>query len=158
MKKRFNIYNRFILRFAGIYFLLVSCPVLGQVKQKKQLTAADYHLWSTLRAKKISDKGNWASYLLQYESKRDTLFVKSTKGNIAYAYPRGVEGQFNGEIWFGCKMHDTLTLQNLLTGNIQYTPNVNSFVFTQNGKYLLQFLKECPVLKKRYRLFDKIKY
>lgn len=143
MKKRFNTYKLFILRFTGIYFLLVSCSMLGQVKQKKQLTAADYHLWSTLRAKKISDKGNWASYLLQYGSKRDTLFVKSTMGNTTYRYPRGVEGQFSGETWFGCKMRDTLALQNLLTGDIQYTPKVNSFVFTQNGKYLLLFLKEA---------------
>lgn len=141
MKKRFKAYQRFILRFAGVYFLLVSCPMSGQVKQKKQLTAADYHLWSTLRAKKISDKGNWASYLLEYESKQDTLFVKSTKKSITYAYPRGFEGSFNGEAWFGCKMHDTLALQNLVTGSLQYTPNVSSFAFTKNGKYLLQFLK-----------------
>lgn len=142
MKKRCKPYQRFILQFTGIYFLLVSCPIMGQETQKKHLTAADYHLWSTLRVRNISDKGQWASYLLQYQSKEDTLFVKSTKGNITYAYPRGFEGSFNGEKWFGCKIHDTLVLQNLLTGERQHTPNVSSFVFTKNGRYLLQFLKE----------------
>ncbi|MBW4361048.1 alpha/beta hydrolase family protein [Flavobacterium taihuense] len=143
MKKRCKAYQRFILESMGIYFLFLSCLMMGQVKQKKQLTAADYHLWSTLRTKTISDKGNWASYQLQYESKKDTLFVKSTKGNIRYAYPHGYEGSFNGEKWFGCKMHDTLVMQNLVTGDLQYTPNVSSFVFTKNGKYLLQFLKQA---------------
>ncbi len=116
---------------------------MGQEKQKRQLTDADYHLWSTLRAKTISDKGHWVSYQLQYESKKDTLFVKSTKGNISYAYPRGYEGRFGGEKWFGCKRHDTLVMQNLETGDLQYTSNVSSFVFTKNGKYLLLFLKQA---------------
>lgn len=141
MKKRFIAYLRFILRVIGFYFLLISCPSIGQGKQKKQLTAADYQLWSTLRAKKISNQGNWASYQLQYQSKKDTLFVKNTKGDRVYTFPRGFEGEFNGETWFGCKMQDTLALQNLVTGDLHYTPNVSSFAFTKNGKYLLQFLK-----------------
>lgn len=141
MKKRFITYQRFILRFIGVCFLLVSCPSIGQVKQKRQLTAADYQLWSRLRSKKISDQGNWASYQLQYESKKDTLFVKSTREERVYAFPRGIDGEFNGETWFGCKMEDTLALQNLVTGDLHYTPNINSFAFTKNGKYLLQFLK-----------------
>ena len=43
-------------------FLLVACPNYGQVLPKKAVTTADYHLWGTLYADKISEKGNWISF------------------------------------------------------------------------------------------------
>ena len=141
MKKRLMAYRYFSFWFCRICFLLCF-PLMGKAQSKRALTAADYHLWSTLRARTISDKGQWASYLLQYESKKDTLFIKSTTSGKTHAFPRGIAGQFNGEQWFGCKMHDTLALQNLVTGELHYTPKVTHFAFTANRRYLLQFLKQ----------------
>lgn len=148
MKKN-NISNSVrIRRLLRLYFLLIPFLINGQIKQKRQLTVDDFDKWSTLWIKKLSDKGEWASYTLKYELHRDTLFVQKTEGDTKYAFPNGHDGKFNREEWFASQMHDTLALQNLIKGTIEYTPNVSSFTFTTNGKYLLVFFNE-PEGKKR---------
>jgi hypothetical protein len=110
--KKTNISNKNpILWLVSFCFLLISSLINGQIKQKRQLTADNYDRWSTLWPKKISDKGEWASYALQYEQHQDTLFVKQTEGNVKYVFPNGHDGIFNKEEWFACQMRDTLALQ-----------------------------------------------
>jgi dipeptidyl aminopeptidase/acylaminoacyl peptidase len=119
-------------------FCLVACPSFGQGKQKKQLTAADYHLWSRLLAERISDGGQWVSYRYLYASHQDTLFVKSTVHEARYAFPRGKEGLFNGENDFACiGANDSLWVRNLKSGSLTQYPNIADFSFSGNGKYLL---------------------
>ena len=66
--------------WALFIFVLVACPLLGQVKQKKQLTPVDYPLWGTLQLEELSERGNWVSYSMRYnEQPTDTLFLKNTK-------------------------------------------------------------------------------
>jgi dipeptidyl aminopeptidase/acylaminoacyl peptidase len=131
----------FLRLFSFLFILLAACPVMGQVKQKKQLTAADYHLWSTLAPHKISDKGKWTSYSLSYESGADTLFLKSTSGKATYAYPQGYNDTFNAEQWFACQTtENTLRLRNLSTNSVEEIPNVKRYAFTSNGKYLILLL------------------
>lgn len=139
--KRMECHKSFLVRLAGYYFLLVACPVFGQVLPKKTLTEADYHLWSTLVNLGISDHGQWSSYLLQYEQ-ADTLFVKHTKTGKTFAFPKTYDGQFNGEEWFACKRNDTLRLQDLKTGQFSLMPHINNYSFSGDGKYLLLTCRE----------------
>ncbi len=142
MKKNNNSNSGKILRLLSFYFLLLPLLTNGQIKQKRQLTADDYDKWSTLWPKKVSDKGEWVSYAVQYESHVDTLFVQNARQDTKYAFPNGQNGKFNKEEWFACQIHDTLVLKNLEKGTLQYTPNVNNYTFTSNGKFLLIFLNE----------------
>lgn len=126
----------FFYRLTTYCFLLVGCSVIGQVLQKKTVPEEDYHLWSDMLSHSISDRGGWASYSLQYDT-ADTLFAISTKNRKKYLFPRGTNGVFNGENWFACKQNDTLVLQDLTSGKVNYFPKISSYSFSGNGKYLI---------------------
>ncbi|WP_281323473.1 S9 family peptidase [Flavobacterium aestivum] len=137
-------YKPFVAGLTGFIFWLVTCPQLwGQDNQKRFLTKEEYSLWSKLVARKLSNNGDWASYLLLYESKKDTLFVKSTKNNVTYYFPNAKDGEFNGESEFACIARDTLLLQNLSTGNLNKTPNVYDFAFSSNEHFLAVLIKQA---------------
>lgn len=122
-----------------ILFLL-ACPVSGQVNKTKQLTASDYKLWSNLTTESISEQGRWVSYSLSYESTMDTLFVKNTVTDKTFEFAKGFKGKFLGETWFGCLLPENrFHLQNLITGKIQVVDQVQSFVFVNEGQYILLF-------------------
>ena len=141
--KKFWTYQQFVIGFAVFMFWLVTCPLWGQANQKRPLTKADYALWGKLVARKLSSEGNWASYLLWYESKKDTLFVKNTKNKVTYPFPNARDGIFNGESHFGCIARDTLLLQNLTTGMVTKIEGVTDFAFSGNKKYLLLLKKQA---------------
>lgn len=121
---------------------LVTTPCWAQELPKRALTKSDYSLWSKLLAEKLSNKGQWVSYVLMYESKKDTLFVKSTKGNITYSFANAKEGAFNGESLFACIARDTLLLMNLKSGRLTKTANVHDFSFSGNNLFLSLLLKQ----------------
>ncbi|MHB1146953.1 MAG: alpha/beta hydrolase family protein [Lutibacter sp.] len=119
---------------------LITCPVIGQVRETKQLTPADYNLWSTLNAEAISDQGKWVSYSLSYESGLDTLFVKSTETEQTVAFAKGFDGKFIGDAWFVCMLPENrFQLQNLLTGKVQKVDQVQRFVLVNEGQYIILF-------------------
>lgn len=135
-------------RLIAVFLLLFLCPIFGQGTQKKDLTAADYHLWSYLNADKISDKGNWISYSIIYQSGRDTLFVKNSKGTINYSFPEGNEGTFCGEKWFACiNKEKELKIINLKNGKQEQIVNVKSYSYSADGKYVI-ILKQTSSAKK----------
>ncbi|WP_284653152.1 alpha/beta hydrolase family protein [Flavobacterium terrisoli] len=134
------IYNQNILRASCfLFFVLVSCSVMGQVKQKKQLTPADYHLWSTMESTGISKTGLWVSYGLHYNSDRDTLFVRKNDGKITYSYPFGTRGKFCGDSWFACDNGKAMSLTNLKNGKLEVFTAAGDYEFSSNGKYLFVF-------------------
>ncbi|ESU25977.1 hypothetical protein FLJC2902T_29900 [Flavobacterium limnosediminis JC2902] len=119
-----------------LFLLVVACPLWGQVKQKKHLTAQDYHLWSELHPDKISDNGNWVSYALRYESGEDTLFVKNRNGKTT-AFPKGKNGNFSKEEWFVCLQPDNkLNILDIKTGKQQTVSDVADYKIAANGNYL----------------------
>lgn len=126
---------------AACCFLLTACTVLGQAKQKKPLTESDYKLWGTLSNQLVSDQGGWVSFGMQYEN-ADTLFVKNAASGKTVAYPGGSDGEFGGESWFACKRSDTLSLQNLNSGQVSYLQKISRFSFSAAGKYLLLCYRE----------------
>jgi dipeptidyl aminopeptidase/acylaminoacyl peptidase len=134
-KKKFYILNWL--------FLSVSCLMTGQVQIKKDIKAADYHLWSTLTLDKLSQDGKWLSYNLEYKGIADTLFVKNKAIKTTYAIPYGYYGNFAGNQWFACLSSDgALTVLNLKNGNKEIIPNVSSYSFLANGKYLAFITKD----------------
>lgn len=136
-------YRHLFIGLAGFFFWLTACPQSwGQDNQKRFLTTEEYSLWSKPVARKLSDSGNWVSYLLMFESKKDTLFVKNTKDNVTYAFPNARDGEFNRESDFACIANDTLLLQNLQTGIRSKIPAVFDFAFSANGKFLVTLIKQ----------------
>jgi dipeptidyl aminopeptidase/acylaminoacyl peptidase len=147
VKKRFNfVLNRqakCLPLWALLFFVLVACPLLGQVKQKQQLTPADYPLWGTLRLEELSERGQWVSYSMQYEEQQtDTLFLKNTETKKTIAFPKGSGGKFNKEDSFTCLTTAGLTAINLKTNQQQLIPNVATFAFSKNGKYRIVLKKD----------------
>lgn len=120
---------------------------MGQAKQKKQLTPADYHLWSTLESPNLSNTGLWISYSLRYASGNDTLFVRRNDGKKTFAYPLGSKGKFCSEEWFACNNGTDMNLTNLKSGKVEIFKNVMDYEFSSSGKYLFVISKE-PNLKK----------
>jgi len=120
-----------------IFFVLVSCSVMGQAKQKKLLTPSDYHLWSTLDISDISGKGNWVSYGLRYASEKDTLFVKRSDDKKTYSYPQSRKGKFCGESWFATQQgNGALMLTKLNSGKQTTFEGVSDYEFSANEKFL----------------------
>lgn len=122
-----------------LFFVLVSCSVMGQAKQKKQLTPADYHLWSTMESTGISKTGLWVSYGLHYNSDKDTLFVRRNDGKKTYSYPLGARGKFCGDSWFACGNGKAMSLTNLKNGKLEVFTAASDYDFSSNGKYLFVF-------------------
>jgi dipeptidyl aminopeptidase/acylaminoacyl peptidase len=128
--------------WALFIFVLVACPLLGQVKQKKQLTPADYPFWGTLQLEELSERGKWVSYMMQYEQHTDTLFLKNTQNKKTTPFPKGSEGKFNKEDAFACLTPAGLAAINLKTNQQQFIPDAVAFAFSENGKYRIVLKKD----------------
>lgn len=116
-----------------MFFLVAAaCPVLGQV----QLKPAEYNKWSELRPGMLSDKGNWASYSVHYDS-ADTLFIASTKDSRSYGFAAATDGVFYDERWFACKTEAAFELTDLISGTTEKLAAVDRFAFV-NGKLLME--------------------
>lgn len=121
-----------------IFFVFVSCSLLGQVAPKKHLTEADYHLWSAMEMKEVSAKGDWVSYYLAYKSKNDTLFVRNKTATKTYAFPKGSEGRFAKDSRFACMLPEkVLSIVNLKTGSTRAKKDVKQYAFSSDGLTLI---------------------
>jgi dipeptidyl aminopeptidase/acylaminoacyl peptidase len=130
-------------RFMMLAVFFASFFGFSQKSQKKELTAADYHLWSSSRQLKLSENGKWLSYLLYYGNGRDTLFVKSSKGTKTYSFPGASKGEFCGDRWFfyrtpneELKITDlTTSKQETIQGVVQYNlrAKTNDLIILKKG-------------------------
>ncbi|WP_426484651.1 S9 family peptidase [Flavobacterium sp. 2] len=134
--------KNFFIRVTCFMFWLVTCPSsLGQANQKRLLTTEDYKLWSNLIPRNLSEYGNWSEYLLQYPSRKDTLFVQHNTTGKRYAFPLGRDGRFNAELEFGCITGDTLILQNLRSGVLRKIPHGQALGFSADHRFTVLILK-----------------
>ncbi|WP_163399688.1 S9 family peptidase [Flavobacterium fluviatile] len=92
--------KRVLVFYIVLASLLISFFGFAQKKHKKQLTAADYHLWSYLKAEKLCENAKWVSFSVSYENGNDTLFVKNSTGTRTFNFPRAGKGEFIGDNWF----------------------------------------------------------
>ena len=111
---------------------------MGQVAQKKYLTEADYHLWSTMEMQAVSAKGNWVSYHLAYESGNDTLFVRNKEATKTHAFAKGYDGKFANDVFFTCMLpENVLAVVNLKTGVVKQIKGVLHHAVSSDGKTLI---------------------
>ncbi|MEO0045131.1 MAG: hypothetical protein RL705_322 [Bacteroidota bacterium] len=121
-----------------LFFLVVSCSVMGQVTSQKNLTEADYPLWSTMEMEAVSAKGDWVSYHLAYESGNDTLFVRHKNATKTHAFPKGYDGRFAKDSWFACMMSESvLEIVNLKSGLRRQMKGVSQYAFSNDGLTLI---------------------
>ncbi len=127
-----------LFRLFGMLFVLVACPVKGQVLTQKKLTEKDYTLWSTLQIDQLSTKGTWVSYQNKYESGMDTLFVKHTQNNKQYFFAKGFDSHFKNDSYFTCLVVGKgLVIQDLDKGKQQVIAAVVSYSLSSGNDYLI---------------------
>ena len=117
-------------------FLLLCFTSIAQLK--KHLTQDDYSQWSTFSNLALSETGNWVSYKLNYENKEDTLFVKSTRENKIYSFPKGTNGKFlKGSVFTFQEPEKRLIVINLDTQRKIELSDVARFEIVNNGKHII---------------------
>ncbi|UFH36532.1 alpha/beta hydrolase family protein [Flavobacterium acetivorans] len=111
---------------------------MGQIKEKKQLTAADYALWAKLGPQELSDNGQWVSYNLSYESHQDTLFVRDTHTLKTYALAKGKNGKFSKDDFFTYfAAPDTLNVLDLKKDKVKIFSHVKDYLFANDDRFLI---------------------
>lgn len=134
--------NSFYISLSLVLFFilpLVTCPLLGQVVQKKQLTAADYSLWGNLDMDKIAPNEKWVSYKMSYENNVDTLFVRSTFNDKTYCFPSAKQSIFTKDNLFVCYSKEDFVIENLETGNKEIITGVVDYSYS--FQYNLLFIQ-----------------
>lgn len=139
----------------GVIFFLLFCPACalwGQATEKMDLTPKDYHLWHHLLDPKISDNGNWASYLLHYQNAEDTLVLQHISNKQRYEFPNGSEPRFLGERWFVYKTAKALEIFDLEIHSKQQVPNIITYKVSPNNEYLFALSEKIANEKREKRL------
>ena len=133
-RKSYEVLKNFYI----VFFVLVSCSVLGQVAQKKNLTEQDYALWGTMEMQAVSAKGDWVSYHTAYESGNDTLFVRNKEATKTHAFAKGNDDKFAKDRWFACMLPESvLAVVNLKTGVTRQINGVTQYAFSSDGSTLI---------------------
>lgn len=159
-KREANLSFSISLIFALIFILLfilplVACPLWGQVVQKKQLNAADYHLLGELNFEKISDNGKWATYHMIYQNSIDTLFVDNTTEKKRHFFSSGSNGLFLGDRNFICMTPEGLQFLNLdtfeqktiaLSAQYVYLPLLGRLILLNSQNELVIMDKQGKIL------------
>ncbi|MGE6353977.1 prolyl oligopeptidase family serine peptidase [Flavobacterium sp. NPDC079362] len=123
--------------------LLISFFGFAQNNPKKQLTAADYHLWSYLKAEKLSENAKWVSFSVSYENGSDTLFVKNSKGTKIYNFSGAGKGEFIGDNWFcAISLKGELLITDLLTSKQEITAKVLRYDLRVGTKDIILLKKQ----------------
>src|SRR5690606_27097940 len=125
-----------ILKYSLVFFY--SLMLSGQSAVKKNITPKEYGLWHTLTYLKFSSDGNWASYRLNYQGTHDTLFVKNTRNDITYSFPKGNQRKFthNGNYFLAELTNKRLCALNLADGQKNWYDNVISYQISGPGEHI----------------------
>jgi dipeptidyl aminopeptidase/acylaminoacyl peptidase len=118
-----------------------SCPLVGQVSHKKQLTEEEYDKWGTLGIKALSDNGKWTSYEMTYKNQNDTLFLQSTNTKMSFSFPRGRDSRFAGEKLFAYMVGDELRIYNLINHKNVIIKDVLSYDLNAGQKCIITLHK-----------------
>lgn len=128
-----------------VFFMLycLSCPLWGQAGIKEDLTPRDFSKWHHLYDPKISDNGKWASFLLSYENRVDTLVLQNITSKEKIYIPRGSDPQFiNNANWVFYRQNDSLQLFNLESRSTKTFINALDYRVSKDLKYLSIFSAE----------------
>lgn len=110
---------------------------------KAKLTPKDYNKWSTLIQENLSPNGKWVSYILEYDSGKDTLFAKNTITLKQYYFPEANNADFSNDgHWLTANQDNNVLLQNLITGELKSIDFGIKANFFLEDKYLVVLLKK----------------
>jgi len=133
----YDIIFKSIFLFSFFILPLVTCLLWGQVVQKKELTAADYPLWSTVNADKMAPNEKWISYRINYENGIDTLFVRSTITKKTYSFVAGKKSIFIKNNGFICETANGLQILNLESAQQQTMVGVKAYQYAEESDQLI---------------------
>lgn len=118
--------------------MLMSCPLIGQGIQQKQIAPEDYSAWGKLFLSELSEKGDWVSYKMSYEEGTDTLFIQNTKVATLYKIPKGSSGKFFKEEIYMCLLPDKKGVAiNLKSEKQNVLENVNDIELIEKTKMIV---------------------
>lgn len=125
------------LHLMGLYCALTGYKVQAQAV-KQPVNVAEYPLWGTLYTDRLSGKGRWISYLMDYDTGADTLFVSSTDGKKNYKFPDSGSGAFCREETFAfMDKEGALTLLDLASGHKTVLGKIAAYSFAAHGNCLI---------------------
>lgn len=120
------------------FVVFLTCSLMGQVSNKKDLTEAEYNLWSTMSIQAVAPNAEWLSYNVAYKSNLDTLFVTNKAAIKKYAFPKGYDGRFANDNWFACMQPERiLSVLNVKTGALRQIEKVINFGFSSTNSILV---------------------
>ncbi|WP_116787825.1 alpha/beta hydrolase family protein [Flavobacterium psychrotrophum] len=121
-----------------IALLIQVLPVASQIQSSK-VKPEDYHKWGTLSVGTLSPDGKWASYRMEYEQDKDTLFIKRVQDLYTRAFVSVKTGAFSPDSsFFICHMqNDSLYVYNLNTFEIKKYGAISRFEFSKKGNYIV---------------------
>ena len=140
--------------FLNIILLFFSISILFAQSEKKTITPDDYDQWQSISSTIISDDGKWIAYELSKVEGNDTLFVKNVETDSTYKFNQASHLLFSMDSKWAAfsigyseeemeKMRKSnkpiqmkMGLLNLETGKDIVFEDVNSFTFSEDGKYL----------------------
>ncbi|MEL1240358.1 S9 family peptidase [Flavobacterium flavipallidum] len=119
----------------------------GYAQEKKlPLTAAEFHKWPGLIREKISDNGQWISFVLSYRNDQDSLFIQNTANNQRLSFPKGKDMQFSPDgNWAMVSSPQQMALVNLKNNQTETISDVVKNEFSANSRF-------CSFLQKGNRL------
>jgi len=131
----------------AVVSLMVHPAAHCQSPPLKELTVADYGQWSSLRQTQLSSNSEWTSYILTYDSGQDTLFVKGTKQDTQYVFPKGFRASFSENArWCAVYQPEGLHLIDMKGGKQRFLQGVTDAVFATDDKYAVLFEQEKKAL------------
>jgi dipeptidyl aminopeptidase/acylaminoacyl peptidase len=141
---KFNYLNLTIVLILFFTLPLITCPLWGQVVQKKQLSPADYSLWGEAHLDKISPDEKWASYNMSYQDGKDTLFVRNIKNYKTYHVASGYNSIFSNNSKFVCQTQEGLQIINLHSAKQETISGADQYSYCPETNYLIFIITSGP--------------
>jgi len=137
--RRLYAFRALFLPFLVLLFILplVTCPLWGQVVQKKNLMPDSYPQWDDVALDKISPDQKWASFKLRYKNGSDTLFVRNVASLKTYNFPAAKNGVFSYGRMFFCQTGKDLIIINLSNGRKEIIKDVIDFDYFERKDQLI---------------------
>jgi len=128
--------------FVSFFILpLVTCPLKGQVMQKKKLDQASYKLWSNFEIDQTAPDEKWVSYGINYAYKSDTLFLRNVADGRTYSFPSAVKSLFTKNNLFLFMKGDTLTTINPENGKKNIITSAAHYEYSYLNNLLLVYIR-----------------
>ncbi|WP_067151799.1 S9 family peptidase [Pseudotamlana agarivorans] len=142
-----NTFNKLKVVLACL-FLVFPIALFSQKTTKLKVTENDYHLWGALTNHQLSYDGKWASFTMNYQSGKDTLFIKNVKTYDLQQIPFGYQAEFNkNSDWVAYLVKERgIALLNLETKERNLFPNAKKYLWSNNGRYIAFYHKNKNLL------------